>query len=186
MEPRIYTYYKSVLCQDMIYLGHFKNIMQFPQITQCVLNSSSADALKETATTLPAQTALQAVTGQKGKSTRSRKSIAFFQLRKGNLLGCAINLRGAALYSFLDQYLLFLSPRMPAQRITPCITGAHVRVDCNFGGMNLNIFPGLETHFLKLSRGGGFHCTFCALGKSGTGGGEVAWLLSALQFPLEE
>ena len=186
VEPRIYSYYKYVLCQDMIYTRDFRNIMQLPQIMQCVLNSSSALALKQATLTAPAQIALQALTTQKAKSTRARKSIAAFHHRKGNLLGCAVHLRGALLYSFLDQYIMLVSPRMPfmgTQRMGRAEKTTPVHYNCaNYAGRDLNIFPGLETHFLELSNAGGFNLNFC------TGGslqrGELEWLLAAFQFPV--
>ncbi len=185
IEPRIYTYYKSVVCQDIIYTRKFKNIMELPEMAQCVLNTSSGDALKNVVRGLPAQIALQAISGQRGKATRSRKSIAFFQLRKGNLLGCTVNLRGAALYSFLDQYLLLVSPRLGASGGSAYVKqGEKVPqyTDYNFGGDGFTFFPGLETHFLSLSDAGGFNCTFCAYPGASKG---LGWLLAALQFPVQ-
>lgn len=188
IEPTSYTYYKSVVCQDIIYTRNFQNIMELPHIVQCVLNSSSADALKEKSRGLAAHIALQTISCQKGKATRSRKSIAFFQLRKGNLLGCAVNLRGAALYSFLDQYVFLVSPllrknvsdkRMGGQKKG----GQGVQLcECyNFGEQGVTAFPGLEGHFLQLSNVGGFNCTFV----SSSCFGGLVWVLAALQFPVQ-
>ena len=186
IEPTSYTYYNSVVCQDIIYTRNFKNIMELPRIMQCVLNSSSADALKEKSRGLAAHIALQTISCQKGKETRARKSIAFFQLRKGNLLGCTVNLRGKALYSFLDQYVFLVSPllRKNASDVGAGKTrkggqsmpqGAHY----NFGEQGVTPFPGLEGHFLQLSSVGGFDCT---LTSSSCFSGLV-WVLAALQFP---
>ena len=188
IEPTSYTYYKSVVCQDIIYTRNFQNIMELPQIMQCVLNSSSADALKEKSRGLASHIALQTISCQKGKPTRSRKSIAFFQLRKGNLLGCTVNLRGAALYSFLDQYIFLVSPLL---RKSAHETGASKRkksgefmqqgTNYNWGEGGVTPFPGLEGHFLQLSSVGGFDCTLvsssCFKG--------LVWVLAALQFPVQ-
>ena len=183
IEPTSYTYYKSVVCQDIIYTRNFQNIMELPQIVQCVLNSSSADALKEKSRGLAAHIALQTISCQKGKATRSRKSIAFFQLRKGNLLGCTVNLRGAALYSFLDQYVFLVSPLLRKNAVDKRIGGRKKRGQphYNFGEQGVTAFPGLEGHFLQLSNVGGFDCTLV----SSSCFGGLVWVLAALQFPVQ-
>lgn len=194
IEPRVYTYYKSVVCQDLIYTRELHNIMELPKIVQCALNTSSAHFLKNKARGLTAQIALQCISGQKSKATRARKSIATFQLRKDNLLGCTVNVRGVALYSFLDQcFTLACSPMR-----TPFVAQKHTALDSrekkrngvqetpsalfNFGGKGLTFFPGLEAHFLLFSTIGGFNCT---LGASAAGAQELTLLLTALQFPVQ-
>ena len=176
IEPRISTYYKSVLCPDLIYTRKVENIMELPKIVQCVLNSSSGNTLKDTARGLATQIAMQTITSQKARATRSRKSIASFQLRKGHYLGCTTNLRGAALDIFLDQYIYLVSPKIVEQ--TPWLV--RTAGDFNFAGDNFTHFPGLEGHFLALSTVGGYNCTLCA---SCRGEKDLGWLLTALQFP---
>ena len=144
-------------------------------MVQCVLNSSSADVLKDKSRALGAQTAIQAASCQMGKRTRSRKSIASFQLRKGNLLGCAVNLRGAALHSFLDQYIFLVSPRAGTKS-----GKVQQRADYSLGKSSFLFFPGLDMHFLALSSAGGFNCTFSFSSRKRKG---VMCLLAALQFP---
>ena len=156
--------------------------MELPEMVQCILNTSSANAFKEKSRGLPAQMALQAISCQRGKTTRSRKSIAFFQLRKGNLLGSAVSLRGTALYFFLDQYVYLVSPRKgaPGKNLQQKGRVKERHGDYNFGEERWTIFPGLETHFLTISALGGFNCTLSpAPGKKGS----AEWLLAALQFP---
>ena len=189
IEPTSYTYYNSVVCQDIIYTRNFRNIMELPRIMQCVLNSSSGGALKEKSQGLAAHIALQTISCQKGKETRARKSIAFFQLRKGNLLGCTVNLRGAALYSFLDQYVFLVSPLLrknandvrtnKEKKGQSMPQGAHY----NFGEQGVTPFPGLESHFLQLSSVGGFDCTLISSSSSCLG--SLVWVLAALQFPAQ-
>ena len=188
IEPTSYTYYNSVVCQDIIYTRNFQNIMELPRIMQCVLNSSSAHALKEKSRGLAAHIALQTISCQKGRETRARKSIAFFQLRKGNLLGCTVNLRGKALYSFLDQYVFLVSPLL-RKNASDGGTGKVKKkgqsmpqgANYNFGEQGVTPFPGLEGHFLQLSSVGGFDCTLI----SSSSFGGLVWVLAALQFPAQ-
>ena len=181
VEPRIYTAYKLIVCQDMIYTRALKNIMELPQIMRCVLNSSSTVILKDKTRLLVPQIALQSVCGQKSKITRSRKSVAAFQLRQGAPLGCAVTLRGATLYFFLDQYITLVSP---FQRPWKIVARHDMGTTKNFshGGNSFTVFPPLQPHWLTFAGAGGFNCTFCA---SSPGYKELTLLLTALQFPIE-
>lgn len=174
--------------------------MQLPEIVQCVLNSSSNDVSRDAKRGLPVQMAFQLICCQMGKATRSRKSIASFQLRRGNLLGYAAHLRGAKIYSFLDQYIFLVSPRpgtlsesavkrksspfaTPRAESTGGDTGKKDQVThYTFGKESFTLFPGLEAHFLAFSTVGGFNCTLSAAPCEKKG---LEWLLAALQFPIQ-
>ena len=159
--------------------------MQLPRLAQCVLNSSSGRILKERKNLLVPQIALSSICGQKSKSTRSRKSLAAFQLRRGALLGCAVTLRGAALYSFLDQYVTLVSSLQVANkefRVKKVVdAGRKKGRDFAFGGDNFTMFPSLEVHWVVFAATGGFNCTFCV---SSLGRRELTSFLTALQLPV--
>jgi len=55
---------------------------------------------------------LAAITGQRPVVTRAKKSIANFNLRQGMAIGCAVTLRGARMYEFLDRFITIAVPRM--------------------------------------------------------------------------
>jgi large subunit ribosomal protein L5 len=55
---------------------------------------------------------LAAVTGQRPVVTRAKKAIANFNLRAGVPIGCAVTLRGARMYEFLDRFISVTVPRM--------------------------------------------------------------------------
>jgi large subunit ribosomal protein L5 len=44
--------------------------------------------------------------------TRAKKAIANFNLRAGVPIGCAVTLRGARMYEFLDRFISVAVPRM--------------------------------------------------------------------------
>src|SRR6266700_497007 len=54
---------------------------------------------------------LAAITGQHPVVTRAKKSIANFNLREGMAVGCAVTLRGARMYEFLDRFISIAVPR---------------------------------------------------------------------------
>jgi len=55
---------------------------------------------------------LAAITGQRPVVTKAKKSIANFNLREGVAIGCAVTLRGARMYEFLDRFISVAVPRM--------------------------------------------------------------------------
>lgn len=204
IEPRILSYYKFVVCQDMIYTCSLKNIMELPRMRFVVLNSSNAQVVKEKKRGLPAQVALQSLCGQKSKTTRSGKSIAGFQLRENSLLGCTVNLRGNNMYSFLDQFIcincssfretvfwnsLVFEKNDAVHHSMMQMQRRNEIMDYSFGGASFIPFPGLETHFLGLSSAGGWNCTLCAFSANRKylyQQKEFQHLLTALQFPIQK
>jgi large subunit ribosomal protein L5 len=44
--------------------------------------------------------------------TRAKRSVANFHLRQGMPIGCAVTLRGARMYEFLDRFITIAVPRM--------------------------------------------------------------------------
>ena len=164
----------------MIYTRNLRNIMELPEIVQCALNTSSALIVREKTRILAACVALQTVSMQKSRTTRSRRSIAAFNLRRGGALGCTVKLRGGALYYFLDQYVTLVLPRIAAGVQGGRFPPLPGKGDAQGGGENFISFPELEAHFLMFSSLGGYNCTFCTSTKSAP---QAALLLTAFQFP---
>ena len=173
MTTRMYTHYNSIVCPDIIYTHGIRNIMQLPRLTQCALNSTGKEE-----SFLPIQVALQCISGQKARPTSARKSIATFQIRKGARLGCAINLRGERLYSFLDYLITIYLPRKGK--------GERVGKIGNFGVNSFLLFPELQSHHIVFSGVGGCDCGFSigALSKrKGVAKLSKKALLTAFQLP---
>ncbi|HYA27007.1 MAG TPA: 50S ribosomal protein L5, partial [Thermodesulfovibrionales bacterium] len=59
-----------------------------------------------------AQKELSVITGQKAVTTKAKKSIAGFKLRKGMPIGCKVTLRGDRMYEFLDRLISVALPRI--------------------------------------------------------------------------
>src|SRR2546429_314710 len=49
---------------------------------------------------------------QQKKGKKGKKAIANFNLREGMAIGCAVTLRGARMYEFLDRFITIAVPRM--------------------------------------------------------------------------
>ncbi len=90
----------------------FSNRHQIPKLVKIVLNVGMGEALKNPKALEVAVAELGAITGQRPVVTRAKKSIANFNLREGVPIGCAVTLRGARMYEFLDRFISVTVPRM--------------------------------------------------------------------------
>jgi large subunit ribosomal protein L5 len=59
-----------------------------------------------------AQKELSLIAGQKAVLTKAKKSIAGFNVRKGNIVGVMVTLRGNRMYEFLDRLITVALPRV--------------------------------------------------------------------------
>jgi len=90
----------------------FANPHEIPRLLKIVLNVGMGDAPKNPKALDAAVAELAAVTGQRPVVTRAKKAIANFNLRAGVPIGCAVTLRGARMYEFLDRFISVAVPRM--------------------------------------------------------------------------
>ena len=90
----------------------FKNPHQVPRITKIVLNVGLGEGAKNPRLVDAAAEELAIITGQKAVITKAKKAIANFGLRAGLPVGCAVTLRGARMYEFLDRFVHLTVPRI--------------------------------------------------------------------------
>lgn len=90
----------------------YDNTMQVPKVTKVVVNMGVAEAKQDAKVMDAAVRDLSIITGQKPVVRRAKKSIANFKLRAGMPVGCAVTLRGARMYEFLDRLLNLALPRV--------------------------------------------------------------------------
>src|SRR5256885_792349 len=88
------------------------NAHEVPKLVKIVLNVGMGDAPKNPKGLEAATAELAAITGQHPVVTRAKKAIANFNLREGMAIGCAVTLRGARMYEFLDRFITIAVPRM--------------------------------------------------------------------------
>ena len=60
----------------------------------------------------PILLALESLTGQRPKITRSKKDNANLKIRSGMISGVKVTLRGTKMFLFLDQLILTILPRI--------------------------------------------------------------------------
>ncbi|MBI2873200.1 MAG: 50S ribosomal protein L5 [Chloroflexi bacterium] len=90
----------------------YRNVMQVPRLEKVVLNIGLAEALTNAKALDSATNQLAVITGQRSVTTKARKSIANFKLRKGMVVGAMVTLRGRRMYDFLDRLMNVALPRI--------------------------------------------------------------------------
>lgn len=123
---------------------------------------------------------ITAITGQKTAETQARTSISGFKMRKGDIMGLKVTLRGGRAWDFLDRLVFLAMPRMRDFRgigTESIDEGGNVSI----GVREQFIFP--EISFEKLRFPFGFQITIATTAKSRAQGEAF---LRAIGFPLKK
>lgn len=90
----------------------YKSDLAIPRITKVSLNVGVGRFSKDKAYLDGVVSTLTRISGQKPILTKSRKSISAFKVREGQIVGVAVNLRGAQMTDFLDKLINVTFPRV--------------------------------------------------------------------------
>lgn len=110
--PRLKTHYEQKVVGELMKQLGLKNKMEVPRLEKIVVSACMKEALVNPKALDNAIDELAAITGQRPKITRAKKSIAAFKLREGQALGAMITLRRARMYEFLDRLINVALPRV--------------------------------------------------------------------------
>ena len=110
--PRLKQKYREEIIPALREEFGYTNIMQVPGLTKIVVNMGVGDAARDAKLIQGAIADLSAITGQKPKINRAKKSIAQFKLREGQPIGASVTLRGDRMWEFLDRLLTLALPRI--------------------------------------------------------------------------
>jgi large subunit ribosomal protein L5 len=152
---------------------------QVPRFSKIVVNMGVGVAAQDTKMLDAAITDLTIVTGQKPVTTRAKKSIAGFKIRKGMPIGAKVTLRGDRMWEFMDRLLSAALPRIRDFRgINP--NSFDGRGNYSMGVDEQLIFP--EIDYDKVDRTRGMDITFVTTAKTDE---ECRALLDAFAFPFK-
>lgn len=112
MAPRLREKYREVIVPALMKEFSYKSIMQVPKVEKVALNVGLGEAIQNIKLLDAAQKELSMISGQKAVTTKAKKSIAGFKLRKGMPIGCKVTLRGNRMYDFLDRLISVALPRI--------------------------------------------------------------------------
>ena len=110
--PRMRKLYEEKVIPALMKEMGLKNKMQVPRLDKVVVSLCTKEALVNPKALDNAVDELAAITGQRPKVTRAKKSIAAFKLREGQAIGAVVTLRRARMYEFLDRLINVDLPRV--------------------------------------------------------------------------
>src|SRR5437660_5539121 len=111
-RPRLLEHYEQRVRAKLAQQFGLRNVHEIPKLVKIVLNVGMGDAPKNPKGLEAATAELAAITGQHAVVTRAKEAIANFNLREGMAIACAVTLRGARMYAFLDRFITIAVPRM--------------------------------------------------------------------------
>ena len=110
--PTLKTNYKEQIVPALMKEFGYKSIMQVPRLQKIVVNQGMGQAVADKKLIEIAAEELSLITGQKAVTTKSRKDISNFKLRKGMPIGVMVTLRSDRMYEFLERLIAVALPRI--------------------------------------------------------------------------
>jgi large subunit ribosomal protein L5 len=180
MENEFYNDYKDRVMPAMRERHGYKNVHQIPKVEKVVINTSVGSQTDVKQAMEDAKTELTLITGQRPAETRSKKSIANFKLRKDQVIGAKVTLRGQRMYEFLERLIKMSLPRIRDFRgVSPrCFDG---QGNYTLGVSDQSIFPEVELD--KIKRNIGFDVTIVTSARTNE---EAKSLLSEMGMPFSD
>jgi large subunit ribosomal protein L5 len=127
-----------------------------------------------------AKAELALITGQQPAETYAKKSIANFKLRKDQLIGAKVTLRGDRMYEFLERLIKAALPRIRDFRGVPA-RSFDGHGNYTLGVPDQTIFPEVELD--KIKRNIGFDVTIVTTARTDE---EAKSLLSEMGMPFAD
>src|SRR3954463_7959528 len=180
MENEFRRHYKEHVMPALRERHGYKNLHQIPKVEKVVINTSVGSQTDVKQAMEDAKTELALITGQRPAETRSKKSIANFKLRKDQIIGAKVTLRGNRMYEFLERLIKTALPRIRDFRgVSPRAFDGHGNY--TLGVKDQSIFPEVELD--KIKRNLGFDVTIVT---STSSDAEAKSLLTELGVPFTD
>ncbi|MFH1868244.1 MAG: 50S ribosomal protein L5 [Candidatus Omnitrophota bacterium] len=112
MKPRLLEKYRNEIVPAMKEKFGYKNSLQVPRIKKVTINMGIGKGAQDMKLIEDAQSELSIIAGQRPVVTRAKKDISNFKIRQGSAVGCAVTLRRAYMYEFLDRLINVALPRI--------------------------------------------------------------------------
>jgi large subunit ribosomal protein L5 len=157
----------------------YTNRMVVPKIEKIVVNMGLGEATGNTKIIDAGADELSRITGQRPVTTRAKKSIAQFKLRKGMPIGAMVTLRGERMYEFFDRLISIALPRVRDFRgVSP--GGFDGRGNYTMGLKDQLIF--IEIDYMKVDRERGMNVSVVTTARTDEEGRR---LLQLMGMPLK-
>src|ERR1700757_1844541 len=181
MQAELYKEYKERVVPALREKLGYKNVLQVPRVEKVVINSCVSTHSSDQKQALEeAKAEIAVITGQKPAETKSKKSISNFKLRKGQVIGAKVTLRGDRMYEFLERLIKMALPRIRDFRgISPKAFDG--QGNYTLGVHDQSIFPEVELD--KIKHNVGFDITIVTTAKTNE---EAKALLIELGVPFSD
>ena len=110
--PRLKTRYFDEIVPALTKQFEYKNRMEVPKILKISVNQGLGQAIVDKKLIDTGIEEMTMITGQRAVSTKSKKDISNFKVRKGMPIGVRVTLRGDNMYEFLDRLVAVAIPRI--------------------------------------------------------------------------
>jgi large subunit ribosomal protein L5 len=180
MENEFYRHYKDRVVPALKERHKYKNVHQIPRIEKVVVNTSIGSQADVKQALDEAKAELALITGQLPAETRAKKSIANFKLRKDQLIGAKVTLRGERMYEFLERLIKAALPRIRDFRGVPP-RSFDGNGNYTLGVPDQTIFPEVEMD--KIKRNIGFDVTIVTSARTDE---EAKSLLTEMGMPFSD
>lgn len=155
----------------------YANVMAVPRIDKIVVNMGLGEATQNVKIIDAGADELGRITGQRPVTTRAKKSIAQFKVRKGMPIGTMVTLRGERMYEFLDRLITVALPRVRDFRgVSP--RGFDGRGNYTLGLRDQLMFP--EIDYMKVDKTRGLNISVVTTAKTDE---EARRLLQLMGMP---
>ena len=158
----------------------YTNVMAIPKITKVVVNMGLGEATQNAKIVDTGADEVARITGQKPVTTRAKKSIAQFKVRKGMPIGAMVTLRGERMWEFLDRLVSIALPRVRDFRGVSA-RGFDGRGNYTLGLKDQLIFP--EIDYMKVDKARGMNISFVTTAKTDE---EARRLLQLMGMPFRQ
>tara|TARA_B100001245_G_scaffold234809_1_gene221155 strand:+ start:876 stop:1475 length:600 start_codon:yes stop_codon:yes gene_type:complete len=180
MISNIYKKYSEEVVTSMMDRFQYSNVMQVPMISHVSINMGIGDAKENPKKLESAIQELSLISGQKPVTTKSRKDISNFKIRKGFPVGCKVTIRGKRMYDFMERLISIALPR------TRDFRGLSFKSFDGRGNYSLGVKEQIiftEIDYDKIDSIRGMDITISTTAKTND---ESYWLLKLIGFPLRD
>ncbi len=110
--PRLRERYQSDVAPALTKRFGYSTPMSVPRITKVTVNMGVGEASRVSGVMDEAVEELATITGQRPSIRLAKKSIAAFKIRDKMPVGCAVTLRKARMWEFIDRLITIATPRV--------------------------------------------------------------------------
>lgn len=171
---------KKTLNYELLNKFSYKNTKKLPKIKKIVLNfGCKTSDIKHLAASL---LALELITCQKGRLTKTKYPNAILKLRKGNPVGCKIELRNQKMYNFLEKIIVEVFPKI--KNFDGIKFDKSLKKNALSYKLNDNfVFKTIEEHYYLFNTLPKLNITILATNKETE---ELSFIIKSLHLPLQK